>query len=182
MSIHSDEQFLVTLKRYLHEDDVKKIAEHSLQPEQNVNINRRTGRVIIGVPVTRPRRLLNAGSVRNYKSVLLKFARYKAKEIGREARISAELIKKYNDILVESPELKYQTIITNIRILNRYVVVPLTGMEMKRPRVSDAKPRNNKPRLLHKEVLYTLRYLWENCITVCNTSATTVPKISEAVL
>ena len=162
MSIHSDQQFLATLRRYLHEDDVKKIVDYSLQPEQNVNINRRTGRAIIGVPVTRPRRLLNAGSVRNYKSVLLKFARYKAKEIGREARVSEQLIKRYNDALVESHELKYQTILTNIRILNRYVVVPLTGMEMKRPRASDAKPRNNKPRLLHKEVLHTLRYIWEN--------------------
>ena len=164
MSIHSDIYFINNLKEYLHQDDINKIINNSQLPEQNTNLNRRTGRPIIGLPITRPRRLLKDGSIRNYKSVILKFAIFKSNYTGdNNVRIDENTIQKYNEVLLESNSLKYQTILTNIRILNRYIVTPLFGMEMKKPRASNAKPKNNKPRLRHKEILDTLRYLWKTC-------------------
>lgn len=163
MALQSDTDFLSKLQRYLNKEDVEKIIHFASLPEQNTNINRKTGRAIIGAPATRPRRILLPGSIKNYKSIILKFAKFKADSSGPELPITEEIAQMYNTKMISDDKMKYQTILTNVRVLNRYVIVPLLGMELGKPRIIDNALMNNKPQLTHKQVINTLRYLWRKC-------------------
>ena len=167
MSITNDALFIEELKKYLNEIDVNTIVTSFSKPMEGFNINRRTGRTLIGAP--RYRKILAEGSLVNYKSVILKFAKYKEKEIGREAPINVDVVKKYNAEVLNDGNRKHQTIVTNIRILNRNVFGPVLNQEVQMPRkmagaLSHAYSYyNNKPQLTHEEVARTLKYLWDKC-------------------
>ena len=163
MALQSDSEFLSKLRQYLNKEDVEKILHFASLPEQNANINRKTGRAIIGAPATKPRRILLPGSIKNYKSIILKFAKFKADSSGPELPITEEIAQMYNTKMISDDKMKYQTILTNVRVLNRYVIVPLLGMELGKPRIIDSTLMNNKPQLTHKQVINTLRYLWRKC-------------------
>ena len=169
MSITNDALFIEELKKYLNESDVNIIVTSFSKPMEGFNINRRTGRTLIGVPSTRYRKILTEGSLVNYKSVILKFAKYKEREIGREAPINVDVVKKYNTEVLNDGNRKHQTIVTNIRILNRNVFGPILNQEVQMPRkmagaLSHAHSYyNNKPQLTHEEVARTLKYLWDKC-------------------
>ena len=177
MSITSDVKFKNQLKLYLNESDVETILTSFNKPIECCNINRRTGRTIIGAPSKRPRRLLTKGSLINYKSVILKFAKFKASRIGREAPIDAEIAKKYDDEILANSNKKHQTILTNLRILNKNIFSPLLNQEIQPPRnihyrtgfnlfssnADESFLYINKAQLTHEEVAQTLKYLWERC-------------------
>lgn len=163
MTLQSDNEFETELRRYLTERDIEKIFYHASLPEQNANINKRTGRAIIGASATKPRRILLKSSLKNYKSIILKFAKFKAENSGPESAITENIAQSYNTKIMSDDKMKYQTVLTNVRVLNRYVIVPILGMELGKPRVVEELLINNKPQFTSDEIIKALRYVWENC-------------------
>ena len=168
MSIADDKKFIRNLNKYLNPNDVNIIITAFSQPIEGGNINKRTGRRMIGVCATRNRKLLTEGSLLNYKSVILKFARFKYEKVGKDKSIDVSIVKNYyTDIL--SKDKKHQTILTNVRILNKNIFGPLLKQELPMPQrissslISDMSIYfNNKAQLTHEEVARTLKYLWDN--------------------
>ena len=180
MSFQRDDKFIRELSKYLRKEEVDRVVYSESLPEENTNINVRTGRVILGKKSVRPRRILSSGSLRNYKSVILKFGKFKAKYFGERDNpsnnndnnntvapqdlkpIDIKVVEAYQNHMMTDHTIKYQTILTNVRILNKYIVVPLLQVEMGRPRLVGmaTSAYNNKPQLTHEEVFLTLRYMW----------------------
>ena len=96
MSIANDFYFIKQLKQYLNDSDVDNIITSFSKPIEGININRRTGRVMVGVPSRKYRKALTNGSLVNYKSVLLKFAKFKASKIGKYSPIDVDIMQQYN--------------------------------------------------------------------------------------
>ena len=176
MSICEDKEFIKELNKHLNETDVGSILTAFSKPILNNVVNKRTGCIRVGIAHSRHRKPLTKGSLINYKSIILKFARFKSKHMGRDKPINVEIMQKYNlDILTKGNEKKYQTIVTNIRILNRNIFQPLLGYELSNPRNVASRnfdsninmvkhyQYNNKPLLTHEEVQRTMKYLWDNC-------------------
>ena len=169
MSIVNDSKFVKTLRQYLNDTDVDVILTSFSKPVEDCNINKRTGRRIMNAPSSRFRKMLTKGSLINYKSVILKFAKYKYFKVGKDAPITPEVVTEYDSQVLNNGNKKHQTIVTNYRILNRNVFGPVLNQEIQLPRrVSGALSQyysdyNNKPQLTHEEVARTLKYLWDNC-------------------
>ena len=161
MSFENDNDFIVHMKRYLNESDVNKILISAAKPVMNANINKRTGRQCIGIPDTRPRKILKRGSLSNYKSIILQFARYKAEQLGVDAPITPDIADKYDTDKLRNK--RNQTSLTNIRVLNKYVFIPTLDMEVKKPTATGPEAYCNKPQLSHSDIASTLQYLWRNC-------------------
>ena len=164
MSLVNELEFIKELKHYLNESDVHTIITSFSKPTEGTNINRRTGRIMIGVPSQRYRKTLTEGSLVIYKSVILKFAKFKRFKLGKFAPITAEVAKQYNEEVLTNGSKKHQTILTNLRILNRNVFGPVLNQEIPMPRrdgLSSSSYFNNKPQLTHEEVARTLKYLWD---------------------
>ena len=161
MSFEKDNDFILELKRFFNESDVKKILISSAEPVTNANINKRTGRQCIGVPHTRPRKILKRGSLSNYKSIILQFARYKADHLGVDAPINEDIADKYDTDRLRNK--RNQTSLTNIRVLNKYVFIPTLNLELKKPIAIGQESYSNKPQLTHYDIASTLKYLWQNC-------------------
>ena len=132
MSIVTDNQFIEHLHKYLNSNDINIIITAFSKPVEGCNINRRTGRKMIGVSPLRYRKSLTSGSLLNYKSVILKFAKYKFQKIGRASSIDVPIVQQYNAHL-SSNNRKHQTILTNLRILNRNVFSPILKQEIPMP-------------------------------------------------
>ena len=161
MSLGKDTEFILDLERFINAEDVKKIMISSAEPITNANINKRTGRKCVGVPDTRPRKILKRGSLSNYKSIILQFARYKAKHLGVDAPINEYIADKYDTDILRNK--RNQTSLTNIRVLNKYVFIPTLNMELKKPTAIGQESYSNKPQLTHADIASTLKYLWQNC-------------------
>ena len=161
MSFDKDPEFVSQLERFLNETDVAKILKSSSMPVTDANINKRTGRRCVGLPSTRPRKILKPGSLVNYKSIILQFARYKAEMLGSDAPINEYIADKYDTEKLRNK--RNQTSLTNIRVLNKYVFVPTLNMELKKPKAIGPEAYCNKPQLTHSEIIAALRYLWRHC-------------------
>ena len=162
MALHSDNQFISNLRQYFTDTDVDNFVYYCNQPEQNTNINKRTGRVIIGVPSTKPKRILSQGSIKNYKSIILKFAKFKVDMVGRDSPITEEVAKAYHTNMISDDKMQYQTILTNVRVLNKHIFIPLLDSELQKPPIEDDS-LNHKPQLMHDTVINTLKHIWNNC-------------------
>ena len=162
MSLINDDKFIEKLKLYINKNDLHMILSSFAKPIENVNINKRTGRLLVGVPETRLRKILTGGSLSNYKSVILKFVKFKALKTNTEAPIDGDIAQEYLKILMNG-DRKHQTILTNIRILNRNVFGPILNQELPIPRIQSYTSYNNKPLLTHADVSKTIRYLWKYC-------------------
>lgn len=164
-----DNQFTTTLAKYLNRKNIIQICqEYKKPPMNNNNINPRTGRIRIGIPSTRPRKILRLGSTKNYKSIILKFCKFKADCYGPDSDIAASMIEKYVDEKLNDGTKSYQTMVTEIRVLNKYVIVPTVGQEMPRPKpklqlLRNSDLRNNKPQFTHGEIALSLIRLYNTC-------------------
>ena len=161
MSFEKDKDFVFKLNRYLNDSDVERILNQSSAPITNANINRRTGRQCLGVPSTRPRKILKPGSLANYKSIILQFAKFKADRLGVMEPINEDIADKYDTEMLRNK--RNQTSLTNIRVLNKYVFVPILDKELKKPTAIGPESYCNKPQLTRSEVATTLKYIWRNC-------------------
>lgn len=158
--------FITQLRRCFNDADVEKIAAAFVEPITGANINRRTGRERMGAPRVLPRKILNPSSLVNYKSVILKFAKFKLGKVGRAAPLDATVTRNYDQLVLGAGGVRHQTALTNWRVLNKYVVYPLLKLEMPKPRLittNGGDRYNNKPQLTHDEVAETLRYIWRSC-------------------
>lgn len=106
------------------------------------------------------RLLLNPSSLKNYKCTFEKFGRFKLQQVGREAPVTPDLINIYNVYLNRDANLKYMTRLTNVRTLNKYIVGPILGQEMRLPRTSVNLRRNNKPILDSRLIAQTVARIW----------------------
>ena len=174
MSLQNDKNFIDELKLYLNETDVQTILHNLSKPLSiNNNINKRTGCTKLGVPSVKIRRPLTKGSLTNYKSVILKFAKFKKRVVGQNAPINVDIMKIYEEELL-SNNRTYQSIVFNIRILNNIIFRPLLSYELTNPKnvagnnnldnsISSFYRYNNKPQLTHEEVQRTLKYMYDHC-------------------
>ena len=162
ISINKDEVFIKQLSVYINNNDVKTILDSFDNVDGENNINKRSGKIQIGrAKNTNAKKfILKKGSVKNYKSVILKFAKFKFDRVGKDADITDEIVQEYDEKILGNGQRKHQTIITNIRILNKYVITPVLDKEIKKPRVLGLSSYNNKPQLTHFEVVKALKYLW----------------------
>ena len=158
-----DKKFMLELRQCLNETDIKTIITNFLKPTENANLSRKTGRVRIGVPAVRPRKLLKPASLNNYRSIISKFAKFKLAIVGRMASINAETAHRYEQEVLYSGDLKFETIKTNVRILNTYVIIPILNQEIGAPRAIGTLALTNKPQLTHDEVSETLKLIWHTC-------------------
>lgn len=160
-----DDKFLSFLKESFNDTDFNLIIDGYSTPYVNNHINRHTGRVRIGIPKTRPRKMLRGKSLHNYKSIIRKFCLFKMKKVGRDAPVSSQVILDYVDNLNAGIK-KYQTIATEIRVLNKNIFVPITKQEAGIPKLSSIKGSiryNNKPQFNHTEIALALYRMWITC-------------------
>ena len=161
-----DAQFIQELEKYLTPNDVKQICEHYNKPITNTNINPRTGRVRIGVPKTRPRKILRRDTLRNYKSVILRFCKFKLEKFGRDSPISREMIEQFYAEKIVNGRNKRHTMNTITNILNKYIVVPITGEELPKPIAIKSLTGNyfsNKPKFMHIEIALAILRMYKTC-------------------
>ena len=161
-----DEQFIRELTKYLTPNDINQICESYNKPITNTNINPRTGRVRIGVPKTRPRKILRNDTLRNYKSVILRFCKFKLEKFGRDSPITREIIEKFNAEKIVNGRNKRHTMNTITNILNKYIVVPITGEELPKPMAIKSLTGNyfsNKPKFMHIEIALAVLRMYKTC-------------------
>ena len=165
-----DQQFTRELAKYLNSRNITQICEHFNKPITNANVNPRTGRIRIGMASTRPRKILRDGSTKNYKSIILKFCRFKMKNYGVDSLITTEMIEKYVDQHLNNGTKSYQTMSTEIRVLNKNIIIPTTGQEMPRPKLKSSvlgkncDKWNNKPQFTHEEIALSMLRMYNSCL------------------
>lgn len=160
-----DEEFLRKLHNFLPEENVSQICEHYNKPVTNAHINPRTRRQRIGFPSTRPRKILKPDSLKNYKSIILKFCRFKVDKIGVDSPITTEIALQYG-IKLNDGRISHQTLKTNINVLNKNIVFPTTGQEIGMPRPIYSLTRNpfsNKPKFSHTEIALAVLQMFKFC-------------------
>lgn len=164
-----DIEFLqVSLAEYFNQDDLtllqSALKNAAAAARERRLYNQRTGRRFVFTDNNRRQRVLRPASKRNYESTLKKFGRFKLREVGRDAPLTADLVERYNRYLNgEEANLKYQTRLTNVRTLNKYIVVPILDQEMPLPRVAANVPRNNKPKFPSTLIWKTVNQVWNHC-------------------
>ena len=164
MSLHKDPVFIRKLETYFNDRDVSAFIDNCSRSIPNANINKWTGRVCIGEASSRPQQILQPGSLKNYKSIILAFARYKVRELGRDESVSEDVLNNYQQKKLKNGRMKFQTIVTNIRVLNKYVAVPFFNKELKPPVALRGLRKNNKPKLTFGEIIDTLIQMWNHCL------------------
>ena len=176
--------FIKSLSKYLNENDIQLMINGYTSPYMNSNINPRTGRVRIGMPAMRPRKMLSLGTEKNYKSIITKFCQFKLEKTGSiESPVSRELVLDYIDHLTIGNK-KYQTIVTEIHTLNKNVFVPILEEEARVPKLSmlnnnkrnneddgdedddifqNILKYNNKAQFSHAEIALAVYHMWVTC-------------------
>ena len=161
-----DEIFVQKLSNYFTLDDVARICESYSKPITNVNINPRTGRTRIGIPKTRPRKLLCKDTLRNYKSIITRFGEFKRDNFGTDGPITRDIIEKYYTEKILDGRRMHHTMITVTNVLNKYIVVPITGEELPKPTAIKSLTGNffsNKPKFKHSEMALATLRMYKTC-------------------
>ena len=161
-----DENFIQNLTNFLTPNDVTQICESYIKPIANNNINPRTGRVRIGIPKTRPRKILRPDTLRNYKSVILRFCRFKRDKFGKDSPITREIAIRYGEEKIADGKNKKDTMNTVVNILNKYIFFPVLGEELPKPTASKILTGNyfsNKPKFMHAEIALAVLKMYKSC-------------------
>ena len=161
-----DEKFIQNLTNFLTQNDVTKICESYNKPIANNNINWRTGRVRIGIPKTRPRKILRPDTLRNYKSVILRFCKFKRDKFGKDSPITPEIAIQYGEEKIADGKNKKDTMNTVVNILNKYIFFPVLGEELPKPIASKILTGNyfsNKPKFMHVEIALAVLRMYKTC-------------------
>ena len=163
----NEEFYRTTLSNYFNDTDINTlINKRNNNNNDNVIINNNnpyTGRRWVGGGFRHQKKqiILRPGSKKNYESTLKKFGKFKVRHFGRDAALTDTMVERYNFYLnSEESNLKYQTRVTNVRTLNKYIIVPLLNQELPRPRLGANNMRNNKPKFPHHIIVKTVLHIW----------------------
>lgn len=155
------------LSEYLNNSDMDvlktALQRQTIEEADNRRYNRRTGRrLLFPRRPQQQQRILRPGSLKNYYSILKKFGRFKVKNVGRDASITATLIERYNRHLNgEEANLKYCSRVNNVKTLNKHLIIPILNQEIPKPTRAANVPRNNKPVFPSKLIYAVVNYVWK---------------------
>ena len=161
-----DEKFIENLTNFLTIDNVKQICESYNKPIIYNNINPRTRRVRMGIPKTRPRKILRKDTLKNYKSIILRFCRYKLDNFGKDSPVTREVVEKFAAEQLVDGRKRKNTMDTITNVLNKYIFYPILGEELPKPIVSRSLTGNyfsNKPKFLHIEIAMAVLKMYKTC-------------------